>query len=154
MVNSQLKFKPGQIRGLRLRLSLQRSGKLNPAVRQEVLRWQVQSTRFKAEFKGFITGQNISAGPRFPGCNSLKPTTQRCVCKERQPCPQLPFQQHQAENKHLNKSWTWVNNRWTLHGGFRGKENGQSSAFTLHCQRGRAVLVPTHAGVFSCILQL
>lgn len=112
MMNSQLKFKPGQIRGLRLRLSLQRSGELNPAVRQEVLRRQVQSTRFKVEFKGFITGQNISAGPRFPGCNSLKPTTQRCVCKERQPCPQLPFQRHQAENKHLDMSKQQVDTPW------------------------------------------
>lgn len=110
-----------------------------------------QSTRFEVEFKGFITGQNISAGPTFPGCNSLKPTTQQCVCKERQSCPQLSFQ---TKNKHLNNNWTQVNNSWTLHGGFRGTENGQSSTFTLHSQRGRAVLLPTHTGVFSCILQL
>lgn len=47
------------------------------------------STRFEVEFKGFITGQNILAGPTFPGCNSLKPTTQQSVCKERQSCPVL-----------------------------------------------------------------
>lgn len=74
-----------------------------------------QSTRkldvFKVEFKGFIPGQNISADLTFPGCNSLKSTSQYFVCKEKQSCPQLLFQRHQTKTEELNKNWTQINNR-------------------------------------------
>lgn len=87
---------------------------------------------------------------------------------EEQSRPQLPFQEHQTKIEHQSKKFSFpeckliprkklVGEHFVQQQVVSEKQKMNShlrDGFTIHCQRSRGVLVSTHTGIISCVLQL